>query len=588
VDAVGVAHFEQHVTRWFSLVQKPKEVRMVEGPLYSMPALTIGERNSVMLRGLVWACSTVDSSAVARSVGDLGVVCFTKIAGVGPVSAKIGNACVYTLGAMPGLEGVAQLGRLKSRVKYTVAKRLLERSLDRAAERTGMGREDLEDLAVPTFGLTAPGTGCVSIGSYTATMTVGTADSVDLRWIREGKRNAGVPAEVSRENSAELKALKKQVKDMSAMLAAQRIRLERLLGGSRSWRLPDAKIRLLEHPLIAPLARGLVWHLSDGDRRSLAAWDDGTLRDVSGRAIPWLGDDTRLSLWHPLGFPVDVVHAWRTRLEECEVTQPFKQAHREIYVLTDAELATETYSNRFASHILRQHQLAALCRARGWRYALQGFGFDGANSPTLVLSEVGLVAELYVDIVDDGQQSTSGINVHVGTDQVRFSRGGIPIPLRDVPALVFSEVMRDVDLFVGVCSVGNDPTWQDRGAGHQDYWREYAFGDLAQSAVTRRVVLERLIPKLKIADRCHLTERFLVVRGDLRTYRIHLGSSNILMEPNDQYLCIVPGGRSGGRSEPLRLPYEGDSTLSIILSKALLLAADAKIRDPSILRQIEV
>jgi hypothetical protein len=196
------------------------------------------------------------------------------------------------------------------------------------------------------------------------------------------------------------------------------------------------------------------------------------------------------------------------------------------------------------------------------------------------------VAELYVDIVEDGAQSTSGINVHVGTDQVRFSRGGGPIPLREVPALVFSEVMRDVDLFVGVCSVGNDPTWRDRGAGHQEYWRQYAFGDLAQSAVTRRVVLERLIPKLKIADRCQLNERFLVVRGDLRTYKTHLGSANILMEPNDQYLCIVPGARSGGRAESPRLPYDGDTTLSIILSKALLLAADTKIKDTSIVRQI--
>ena len=34
------------------------------------------------------------------------------------------------------------------------------------------------------------------------------------------------------------------------------------------------------------------------------------------------------------------------------------------------------------------------------------------------------------------------------------------------------------------------------------------------------------------------------------------------------------------------LPFEGDSTLSIILSKAFLLAEDRKISDPSITRQI--
>jgi len=46
----------------------------------------------------------------------------------------------------------------------------------------------------------------------------------------------------------------------------------------------------------------------------------------------------------------------------------------------------------------------------------------------------------------------------------------------------------------------------------------------------------------------------------------------------------VPAGeRSGGR---LWLPFEGDRTLSIIISKALLLAADDKITDPVILNQL--
>jgi hypothetical protein len=164
-----------------------------------------------------------------------------------------------------------------------------------------------------------------------------------------------------------------------------------------------------------------------------------------------------------------------------------------------------------------------------------------------------------------------------------------PLPLEQIPALVFSEIMRDVDLFVGVASVGNDPTWQDGGPGgrFRDYWTSYAFGELGETALTRRAILERLLPRLKIASRCTLAERFLVVRGNLRTYKIHLGSGNILMEPNDQYLCIVPArdpvAVGAGR---LFLPFEGDATLSIVLSKAFLLADDASIKDPTIVRQI--
>lgn len=116
----------------------------------------------------------------------------------------------------------------------------------------------------------------------------------------------------------------------------------------------------------------------------------------------------------------------------------------------------------------------------------------------------------------------------------------------------------------------------------------YSFGELGETAQTRRAILERLVPRLKIANQCTLTDRFLVVRGKLRTYKIHLGSGNILMEPNDQYLCIVPArGPVAAGSDRLILPFEGDATLSIILSKAFLLAADESIKDPTIVRQIK-
>jgi hypothetical protein len=149
--------------------------------------------------------------------------------------------------------------------------------------------------------------------------------------------------------------------------------------------------------------------------------------------------------------------------------------------------------------------------------------------------------------------------------------------------------MRDVDLFVGVCSVGNDPAWRDTGpAGYREYWHSYAFGDLSTSAHVRREVLAQMLPRLKIAPRCSFTDKFLVVRGDLRTYKIHLGSGNILMEPNNQYLCIVParGAGSEGQVGTVLLPFDGDAVLSVILSKVFLLADDRAIKDPAIMRQI--
>jgi hypothetical protein len=66
-------------------------------------------------------------------------------------------------------------------------------------------------------------------------------------------------------------------------------------------------------------------------------------------------------------------------------------------------------------------------------------------------------------------------------------------------------------------------------------------------------------------------------------YLIHLGSSAVIIADNRRHVCIVPAGQN--RTAAM-LTFTGDVTLSHILSKAMLLANDAKITDQDILRQI--
>ena len=58
------------------------------------------------------------------------------------------------------------------------------------------------------------------------------------------------------------------------------------------------------------------------------------------------------------------------------------------------------------------------------------------------------------------------------------------------------------------------------------------------------------------------------------------------MKPNDQYLSIVPKQSQSEDDGKVFLPFEGDRTLSVIISKAFLLADDAKIKDATIVSQI--
>jgi len=185
--------------------------------------------------------------------------------------------------------------------------------------------------------------------------------------------------------------------------------------------------------------------------------------------------------------------------------------------------------------------------------------------------------------------SEAAIPLHIATDQVRFiGDNSEQISLEEVPAIVFSELMRDVDLFVAVTSVANDPDWTDGGpeGRHGAYWREYAFGDLGQTATTRRELIAEIVPKLAIADKLNVTNKFLEVQGVRHAYRIHLGSSNIQIMPSKQYLCIVRG-RPSKNQHGVKLPFTGDNLLSIILSKTFMLVSDDKITDKTILSQLK-
>jgi hypothetical protein len=524
-------------------------------------------------------------------LNDVAEKSYQKIPGVGPAAASVGNACLYVL-AQSGLAGVGQLSRLKLRIKQPNTQALIQKYIQDESSRLGVSPQLIEDMSVVDYGLTK-GALTQVLGDYRAEVSIASIDKVDLRWFKaDGTTLKSEPAAVKREFSLELKALKNTVADIARNTTAQRDRLDRSMLSGRCWTGQEFTDYYVNHGLMSFLAHRLIWTVEKNGQKADVFYQNGHWADHNGTVIDWIGGDVTVRLWHPVGKPIDTVLAWREFLNSREIKQPMKQAFREVYLLTDAELNTRSYSNRMAAHILKQHQFNTLAKGRGWRYSLLGAYDKGYESDKaqLALPEYDLKAEFWVSEVNaDDAWNDTGIYLYVSTDQVRFTRlnDNEPLPLIDIPPLVFSEVMRDVDLFVGVGSVGNDPNWRDGGLTQfRSYWESYSFGELGELARSRKQAIERLLPRLKIARVAAIRDKFLVVQGKLRTYKIHLGSGNILMEPNDQYLCIVPDRSVDKVANSVFLPFEGDGILSIILSKAFLLADDDTITDPTIVQQI--
>ncbi|MGV9771043.1 DUF4132 domain-containing protein [Streptosporangium sp. NPDC003464] len=396
-----------------------------------------------------------------------------------------------------------------------------------------------------------------AVGEHTA--VISTDGGAELSWWHGDKKLKAVPAAVRREHPEEVKRLR----ELAKQTLQQQATLIRALEAAYTSETAPPYRQLEGHSV----TDRLIWEFEVSP---------GVWRSELGLTVP----EVPVRLWHPARASLEEVRTWREVVQGKELRQPYKQAFREVYLLTPAEEATGTCSNRFAGHVVDYRKLRALFKQRGWHSDFLG-QWDGGHEGEAqrVMAGGRWRATLDHDLYDEGHAATGQVRFH------RLSEGRWhQAPLTEVPALVFSEAMRDVDLFVAVTSITADPRWADHGPDRlRDYWRTGSFAALPPSAEVRRDALSRLIGRTAIADRCTVTDRFLVVRGDIRTYKIHLGSANILMEPNDAYLCIVS---ARDPHAGLFLPFEEDGRLALILSKAFLLADDTAITDPSITRQL--
>ncbi|TYB42776.1 DUF4132 domain-containing protein [Actinomadura chibensis] len=531
----------------------------------------VHQRHGNLARGLLWAAALTGGPEAVRRLGALALRAGAPGGDVDD-GLKVAGAAINALAAC-GDGALAALWPLRTKIKNRALRKQLDTALQAVAERQGITAAQLVERGVPSHGLGPDGAVERTLGEHTARIAVEDAATVRLTFTARGRTSRTAPAAVKAGFPDELKELKALAKEVRATLSTERARIEALMSEDRVWPYGEWREHYRDHPVTGVVVRGLIWEFED---------DRGEWHAVLGAPD---GDYARVRLWHPIRASVDEVRAWRERIVDARVRQPFKQAFREIYLLTPAEEETATYSNRFAAHIVHYRRLYALFKERGWRSNFLG-GYEGGYSGE-ARGEFG-GGEWRACFYHEPVENVAWGPEHATTDQVRFERrdgrAWRETPLSGVPAVVFSEAMRDVDLFVGVTSIAADPEWADRGEDRfAAYWRETTFGELTASAEVRRAALERLLPRTRIAGRCAVDGRYLVVRGELRTYKIHLGSANVLMEPDDAYLCIVQGRRGQGK---VFLPFE-DERLSLILSKAFLLAADDRIEDESILLQIK-
>ena len=312
--------------------------------------------------------------------------------------------------------------------------------------------------------------------------------------------------------------------------------------------------RICDNPVLAPMVLRLLW--TDGTVCGfLRQTEEGlTLVERDGTSVA----AGTLRLAHPHDLRCSGAwREWMRLLYERKLVQPFKQVFREYYPLTDDERQERTVSRRYAGHQVQPRRTVALLKSRGWTV-------DYEEGLQKVFYKEDLIVRMYAMA-----NWFSPAEIEAPTlETVEFfhRRIGQSVALEEVPPILFSETMRDLDLVVSVAHVGGvDP-------------------EASHSTVEMRLAIAAELVHLLRLENVAWVGSHARIRGRLGTYSVHMGSGVVHAEGVGMVAILPVHAQHRGR---IFLPFaDDDPKTAEILSKILLLSEDGKLKDPAILSQL--
>lgn len=326
--------------------------------------------------------------------------------------------------------------------------------------------------------------------------------------------------------------------------------------------------KLCENPVTKAIVESLVFVTADNESAKLepdaaAGLTDradsdffGFLQDMN------LSPEGRLRVAHPYDLYKSgkwteyQEHFYQQAKEGVMRKQPFKQVFRELYVKLSEE-QDMLHSLMFAGNQIQPSKTAACLKGRKWVADYE----DGLQK---VYYKQNIIARIYAlaDWFSPSDIEAPTLEWVEFSDRKTFKS----IAIKDVPDIIYSEVMRDVDLAVSVAHAGGvDP-------------------ETSHSTIEmRRVIVGFNLPLFGLKN-VTLEGTHAIIEGKLGRYSIHLGSGVIHQIGGHQINVLPVHSQSRGK---LFLPFvDEDPKTAEIMSKIVLFAKDEKIKDPYILDQL--
>lgn len=395
------------------------------------------------------------------------------------------------------------------------------------------------------------------VDGVTVWLEPGESGKCELICERAGKRLKAVPTALKRNEY--IQTLKENKKQLAEQYRRTKQMLEEAMETEALFGYGEV-CDMMANPVVRPAVEKLVWKCGEffgflRMKNSTVGHGPGILVDPSGACMD-LRDEDRMAVAHPLHlYRHGNWHLFQKQCYDDRIRQPFKQVFRELYIKTEEEM--EWYhSLRYAGNQLQKGKAAGCLKGRRWVADIE----TGLQK---VYYNENIVARLYAlaDWFSPSEIESPTLEWVVFADR----RTGEELKIADIPELLFSEVMRDVDLAVSTAHAGG----VDPEASHS-------------TIEMRRKIAEFTMPLFKLTN-VTFSENHAMIAGKRADYTVHLGSGVVHVAGGPMLVVLPVHSERRGR---IFLPFvDEDPKTAEILTKILFFAEDEKIKDPSILSQ---
>ena len=396
-----------------------------------------------------------------------------------------------------------------------------------------------------------------AIGEYTVQLVVDKAGKPSLIIEKNEKTLKSTPAAIKK--NEEFVAVK-EFHDKLKQQYSRTVKMFELAMEERSiFTLGDLN-ELCENPVTAAITESLVF-VTAGDTFIAGFIDNDELIDENGIHHS-LTAETMVRVAHPYdlykhgvwsGFQTAVLERGSSKGK----LQPFRQVFRELYVKLPEE-NEKTMSRMFSGYQIQACRTVGALKTRRWVADYE----DGLQK---IYYDDNIIASLYAEAdwfspADIEAPMIEGVCFY---DRKNYSL----LTIEKIPDVIYSEVMRDVDLAVSVAHAGGvDP-------------------ETSHSTIEMRSVIAAYNIKLFGIKNASIDKNHIIIDGKWGRYSIHLGSGVVHMIGGHVINIVAV---SSGKKSKIFLPFlDEDPKTAEIITKMIMLANDSKIKDPFIMQQIK-